>query len=407
MLLTYCFKLMPSKAQYAALDRLCEAQRQLYNAALQERVEAWKKNHISITKLDQFKSLTEIRAFHEGYGSVPAVMSRWSIARVDDAFKGFFSRVKRGDKPGFPRFKGKDRWRSFGFSEFKGIRLNGEKLMFHGLTGSLKLNLHRPIPEGSSIKSCTFSKAARHWHVAMQVDVPVTAEHSDPDSVVGIDVGAEHLATTSEGEHIPNPKVRSKREKELRIAQRALARCKRGSKRRAKVRAKLALIQRRIGNTRSTYLHQVSADLTRRYAFIAVEKLQVKNLTASAKGTVEEPGVNVRQKAGLNRSMLDASVSRLIQFLIYKAERAGGMVVKINAAYTSQDCSSCGARVKKKLSQRQHVCACGADLHRDFNAALNILYRALMAYGRAMPPGDGNVGHRPERRLGNMVAEAA
>jgi putative transposase len=407
MLLTYRYKLRPTKAQYTALDRLCESQRQIYNAALQERVEAWKKSHISITKLDQFKSLTEIRSFDDLYAAVPVVLSRWSIARVDDAFKGFFSRVKRGDKPGFPRFKSKSRWRSFGFAEWSGIRLKGEKLLFGGLVGGLKLNLHRPLPDDASIKACTFTKTFRHWHVTIQIDAPVEMVHTSPESVIGIDVGVEHLATTSEGQHIENPKAQTKREKQLRVAQRALARCKRGSERRKKVRAKLALIQRKVANARSTYLHQVSADITKRYALIAVEKLKVKNMTASAKGMVDEPGVNVRQKAGLNRSMLDASFSRLIQFILYKAERAGGQVMKVNPAYTSQDCSSCGARVKKKLSQRQHVCSCGANLQRDYNAALNILERALKALGRAMPPWDGNAGQRPTRCSGNMVAEAA
>ena len=111
MLLTYRYKLDLKKAQHALLDRLCEQQRLLYNAALQERIEAWRKARKSISKIDQNKSLTQIRSFDEVYASVPVSMSRWSIARVDDAFNGFFGRVKRGDKPGFPRFKAKSRFR--------------------------------------------------------------------------------------------------------------------------------------------------------------------------------------------------------------------------------------------------------------------------------------------------------
>jgi putative transposase len=407
MILTFRFKLAPTSAQYAALDRLCELQRQLYNAALQERCEAWKKNGLSITKIDQFKSLTQIRSFDESYAAVPAVMSRWSIARVDDAFKGFFNRVKRGDKPGFPRFKARSRWRSFGFVEWSGIRLKDGKLLFAGLVGGLKVGLHRPIPNGSSTKSCTFTKTGRYWFIAMQIDVPAAQVHPNPDCVVGLDVGVEHLVTTSDGLHIPNNRPRSRRERELRVAQRALARCRRGSKRRAKVREKLARIQRRIANARSTYLHQVSAKLAQDYAFIAVEKLNVKNMTGSARGTADDPGTNVRQKAGLNRALLDAAPAKLISYTSYKAERAGGEMVKENAAHSSQDCSSCDERVPKDLKERWHRCRCGLVLHRDHNAAINILNRALVAHGRARPPGGGNVGHRPERRLGNMVAEAA
>lgn len=264
MIVTYRFKLRPSKAQYAALDQLCEQQRQLYNAALQERVDAWKKSKTSITKMDQSKSLTIIRSFDETYASVPVALSRWSIARVDDAFKGFFSRIKRGDKPGFPRFKSKHRWRSFGFTEFSGIRLLGERLVFAPFKNGVKLHLHRQIPDVASIKSCTFTKSGRYWHVNIAVDVPVAEAHAAPDTVVGIDVGIEHLMTTSDGGHVANIRPRSRRERELRLAQRALSRCKKGSNHRRKVRAKLSLLQRRITNSRSTYLHQVSADIARR-----------------------------------------------------------------------------------------------------------------------------------------------
>jgi putative transposase len=186
-----------------------------------------------------------------------------------------------------------------------------------------------------------------------------------------------------------------------------LSRCKKGSNRRRKVRDRLALLQRRIANARSSYLHQVSARLAKTYAFIAVEKLQIKNMTGSARGTADEPGTNVRQKSGLNRALLDAALAKLLAYTSYKAERAGGMVVKTEAAYSSQDCSSCDERVPKALSERWHRCSCGTLLHRDHNAAINILKRALSAHGRARPPGDANVGHQPARRLGKMVAEAA
>lgn len=407
MILTYRYKLAPSKAQYGLLDRLCGLQRQLYNAALQERCDAWRLNKLSITKLDQFKSLTQIRSFDESYASIPVSMSRWSIARVDDAFKGFFSRVKRGEKPGFPRFKGKGRWRSFGFVEWDGIRLVGDRLLSKPFGNGIKVRMHRQIPEGADIKACTFTMVDRHWFVTLQIDVPVAEVHQCPDTAVGLDVGVGHLVTTSDGEHIPNYRPRSRREQELRIAQRALARCRRGSKRRRKVRAHLARVQRRIASARNTYLHVVSAKLAGRYALIAVEKLKVRNMTGSARGTADNPGTNVRQKAGLNRALLDAAPAKLISFVDYKAERAGGAMEKYNAAFSSQDCSSCDERVPKALSERWHECSCGTVLHRDHNAAKNMLKRAMSAHGRARPPGGDNVGRQPVRRLGNMDAAAA
>jgi putative transposase len=407
MLLTYRYKLKPTRAQYAALDRLLEAQRQLYNAARQERIEAWRKAGKSISKIDQNKSLTQIRSFDETYASMPVALSRWSLARLDDAMAGFFARVKRGQSPGFPRFKPRSRWSSFGFDEWSGIRLRSRRLLFKPIAGGLRLNLHRPIPEGSSIKSCTFTRRGRHWWITLAIDVAVAKAHAAPESTVGVDVGIEYLATLSDGVHIENIRPRSRREKELRLAQRALARCKRGSKRRRKVRERVAIGHRRIQQARSSHLHEVSAKLARRFAFIAVEDLKLRNMTRSARGTANEPGTNVRQKAGLNRALLDAGPARLIQMLTYKAERAGGTVVRVDPRRTSLECSSCGTIVEKTLSERRHACGCGADLHRDHNAAINILTRALVAHGRAMPPGDGNVGHQPERRLGTAVAKAA
>lgn len=407
MLLTYRYKLRPTRAQYAALDWVLEAQRQLYNAALQERIEAWRKAGKSVSKIDQNKSLTEIRSFDETYASMPVALSRWSLARLDNAMSGFFARLKRGQSPGFPRFKPRSRWNSFGFSEWDGIRLRSGRLLFKSIAGGLRLNLHRPIPDGSSIKSCAFTKRGRHWWITMSIDVTAADDHPAPERAVGIDVGIEHLATLSDGRHVENIRPLSRREKELRRAQRALARCKRGSKRRRKVRERLAAAQRRIQQARTSHLHEVSSSLAARYAFIAVEDLKLRNMTRSARGTADEPGTNVRQKAGLNRALLDAAPARLIQMLTYKAERAGGMVVRVDPRRTSLECSSCGTMVEKTLSERRHVCDCGTTLNRDHNAAINILNRALVAHGRAKPPGDGNVGHQPVRRLGTAVATAA
>jgi putative transposase len=246
MILTYRFKLRPSRAQYAVLDELCERQRQLYNAALQERIEAWKKAGLSITKIDQFKSLTRIRSFDEDYAAMPVSMSRWSIARVDDAFKGFFGRAKRGAKAGFPRFKARARWRSFGFAEWDGIRLRDGRLLFRPFANGLKLKMHRAVPDGAVFKACSFTRVGSHWFVAIQADVAAAEEHARPGTVIGLDIGIEHLATTSEGVHVGNVRPGGRRAKQLRLAQRSLARCKRGSKRRRKVRERLGCRQRAV-----------------------------------------------------------------------------------------------------------------------------------------------------------------
>ena len=397
MLLTYRYKLRPSRAQYPELDRVLELQRLLYNACLQERIEAYRKASVSITKLDQQKALTEIRSFDEAYAAMPVALSRWSLYRVDDAMKAFFSRVKKGQAPGFPRFRGMGRWSTFGFVEWNGVRLKGNRLLFKPFVTGIRVHLHRALPS-DDIRSCTFTRKGRHWFVNLVVDVPVAERHVHEGTSIGIDVGIEHLLTTSEGEHVENKRPRSRREKQLREAQQALARCRKGSKRRRKVKERLRTVQQRIQQARDTHLHQVSADLARRYETIAVEDLKLRNMTRSARGTVEEPGTNVAQKAGLNRSLLDAAPGKLIQMLTYKVERTGGRIIKVDPRNTSQACSSCGTLVRKALDERRHVCACGLDLHRDHNAALNVL-------GRAMPPG-GSGGESP-RGIGTADAKAA
>lgn len=392
MILTLKYKIRPSRAQYARLDGILRLQRELYNAALQERCDAWTKSHVSITKLDQNKSLTAIRSFDQRFATLPVALSRWTIARLDDAMKGFFARVKRGQSPGFPRFRSASRWESFGFVEWKGVRLLGDRLVFGGLAGALRLHMHRPVPIGAVPKAMTLRRQGRCWFACIAVDVPVAAVHAAPGSAIGLDVGIEHLVTSSDGEHIANARPRSRRERDLRLAQRALARCKRGSRRRAKVKSRVSVIQAQTARARATYLHQVSARLARDYALIGVEQLKVRNMTRSSRGSAAEPGTNVKAKSGLNRAMLDASPARLIQLLTYKAERAGGRVIAVDPRHTSQDCSVCGKRVKKSLSERRHICACGADMQRDHNAAVNILSRALACDERVMPLGGDKPG---------------
>ncbi|MBS7671709.1 RNA-guided endonuclease InsQ/TnpB family protein, partial [Croceicoccus gelatinilyticus] len=256
-------------------------------------------------------------------------------------------------------------------------------------TGGLRLRMHRPLPEGAAIKSAVFTRREGIWQVALSVGVPLAA--NDDAQPVGIDVGIEHLATSSNGVHHANRRPGDRRARAVRRAQRALARCRRGSKRRRKVAAKLRREQRRLRNDRSTHLHGVANAIVREGSLVFVEKLKLKNMTRSARGTREEPGTNVRAKSGLNRALLDAAPGRLITFLRYKAERAGGMVMEVDPKGTSQLCSSCGATVAKPLSVRRHRCACGADLQRDHNAAINILQRGLAAHGAARRPGEPNV----------------
>lgn len=365
IVLSYKYRLLPTRAQHRALERILEDQRQLYNAALQERIDCYRKTRKGLTYIDQCKSVVQWRSEDLCAAGIPANLQRWTLKRIDDAYKAFFRRLKaHNGKVGFPRFRGKGRFNSFGFAEFSGIRFDGRRIRFNGLSGGLRVHVHRGLPEGKPL-SCTFTRDGKDWSACFQMRVPC-AEKRQPVRSIGIDVGLTSLATLSDGTAIPNPRHAKRAERELRRRQRALARCKRGSNRRKKVRAQAARLHRKVADTRATHLHQVSADLISRFDLIAVEKLNVKGLAGSM----------------LARSVHDASWGRFRQMLAYKAEWAGCELIEVDPRNTSQACSGCGVIVPKTLAHRRHYCPhCGTDLDRDHNAAINILRLAVVGQG--------------------------
>jgi putative transposase len=181
MILTYCYRLLPRKDQHRALEALLEGQRQLYNAALEERIEAWRKAGVTRTYVDQCRALTEWRHSDSDAASVPVCLQRWTLKQVDEAYRGFFRRLKAGGAPGFPRFRGKGRFDSFGFREFSGIRLENGRIRFKGLPGGLRVHLHRPLPPDVPIRSCVFRRDVKGWKVGFSVGEPsVSISESRP-----------------------------------------------------------------------------------------------------------------------------------------------------------------------------------------------------------------------------------
>ena len=332
------------------------AQRELYNAALEERIDCYRKSGKTRTYIDQCKALM---------GELPANLQRWTLKRLDDAFLGFFRRLRaRQGKAGFPRFRGKGRWEAFCFAEFSGIRFDGKRLRFAGMPGGLKLHLHRPLPDEADIRSCVFRRDGSGWHVGLQIAV-ATVEKRAVASTIGVDLGLKVFAYCSDNVVIPNPRIAQRAEKELRCRQRALSRCKLGSNRRRKARTRVAKLHHKIAVTRNTWLHQQSAALVKRADVIAVEDLKVANM-------VRHPT--------LARSISDASWSRFISMLDYKAEKAGGHLIRVDPRNTSQKCSGCGELVPKSLAVRTHACpSCGLVIDRDHNASLNILRAGIGA----------------------------
>jgi putative transposase len=232
------------------------------------------------------------------------------------------------------------------------------------MPGGLKLHLHRPLPDDADIRSCVFRRDARGWHVCLSVAVAV-ADKRAVATAIGVDLGLKVFAYCSDNVVIPNPRIARRAEKELRLRQRALSRCKRGSNGRRKGRAQVARLHSKIADTRNTWLHQQSAALIKRADLIAVEDLKVSNM--------------VRHQA-LARSISDASWSKFVSMLDYKAEKAGGHLVRVDPRNTSQKCSGCGELVPKSLAVRTHTCpSCGLVIDRDHNASLNILRAGIGA----------------------------
>jgi putative transposase len=401
-ILTYKFRLLPTKAQHAELAAILETQRRLYNDALAERIDAYRRSVLevergrrakpqTITFFDQTNSLTAIRndpLTRDEFIRLPAFLQRWTLKRVDDAYKAFFRRVKAGaSKAGFPRFRGRDYWDSFGSTVQGGnspVSFDGRRVRIGVADLRIRVHAHRPLPEGALLKAAVFTRAAggRKWHVSLQCVIPPAAVRRCQSlmAAVGIDVGVSTAIAQSDGVMVPPPHPGKRAAKAIRRAQRALARAKRGSKRRSKTRARLARALRTIADTRRGWAHKQAARLTRSYAMIGAEDLAIVNMTRSAKGTLEESGRNVAAKAGLNRAILDIAWSDLREKLAYKAARDGAKLILVDPRYTSQRCSGCNLVSPKTLAVRTHHCPhCGLILDRDENAANNILALALSA----------------------------
>jgi len=380
------YRLKVRPAQRERLGQLLAMQRQLYNAALQERIDAYRKGKKSISYIHQCKSLTQVRADDpEGYGSLPVNLCRGTLAILDRAMQSFFRRVQAGDTAGFPRFRSMSRWSSLTFKEMSGLRLSKTctSFTFEGLGGFIRIRRHRKLPEGAAPKAAVIRETALGWELSLLVAVPMhTANewlpieaNDKPD--IGIDMGIESFLTTSDGEQVAPLKASRSVATTKRRLQRSLSRKKKGSARRHRAKHRLAKLSAREALARKDYAHKVSAALVKRYRCIVVEELKIGNLSRSAKGTVDAPGKNVKQKAALNRAILDCGWSDFLFKLTYKVGKTAGTVIKVNPRGTSQQCSGCGEIVEKKLSQRTHHCPhCALTLHRDHNAARNILFRA-------------------------------
>lgn len=358
----YRFRLYPSAAQIVQLDAMLGAFCDLYNAALQERIDCYRKTGRSLSYYDQANELKAVRAVDERLAGCSFSAQQQLLRRVDKTFKAFFARCKRGDKPGFPRFKAKRRFDSAEFRVGDGLTLKKDGgIGLTGLLGGIKVKRHREIPAGAKLGHAILSRNGGHWHISFLATLPDLHLCPPPMKPVGIDVGLTSLIALSNGKTTPTPKWVKDAADGLRRHQRRLARRTKGSKRYGKARHDLAKYSRRVANQRRNFMHGLTTELVRTYTHFAVEDM---NLLGLARGM-------------LAKDVLNASWGLFFQMLGYKAESAGGVVEAVNPRGTSQACSACGSLVPKTLSERRHDCPhCGYSADRDVNAAQNILLKS-------------------------------
>lgn len=388
---SFTFKLSPTRSQVVASDRLLWVQRELYNAALEERREAWRRG-VRRSRVDQFKELTSAMAELPRLAEFGLQMSRGTLWRLDRAFAGFFRRVKAGQAPGFPRFQSRGRFDSVSWPEpvtrklLSGSGRMG-RLRITGI-GGVKVRVHRPL--AGEPRTLTVRRCAGAWWATI-VCRAVPARLLEPTGrQVGVDRGVEVLAATSDGRLVTNPRHLIAAAARLTAAQQALSRtCRRPvSGRRRRARAEVARLHARVARQRKDTLHKLSRVLVNSYDLIALEDLRIPNMTRSAAGTAGLPGTNVAAKAGLNRSILDAGWGILANMIAYKAAEAGRRVALVDPRHTSASCSGCGhVHPEDRVTRgRWRCCACGLDVHADINAARNILHRAGSARDEAGQP---------------------
>jgi putative transposase len=377
------YRLYPTRQQGQALLWTLTRCRELYNAALQERRDAYRMAGISIRCYDQVNQLPEIKQDRPEYADIHSQVLQDVLRRVDKAMQGFFRRIKAGQKPGYPRFQGRNRYDSFTYPQ-AGFALAGREgatskryaLLTFSKIGDLKVRLHREMQ--GRVKTCTIKREADQWYVCFSCEVE---EEALPESqeAVGLDLGLLHFATLSTGETIENPRHYRKGLKKLALAQQHISRCKRGSHRRKRARKAVARAHRAIRNQRRDFLHKAARALVNRCGVIVMEDLKITNMSAAPE---PKPDPNLdgaylpngrAAKAGLNASILDAGWGQFQALCVAKAASAGRTVTFVDPHYTSQRCSQCGAIARKDLSERWHSCSCGCELDRDHNAAINIL----------------------------------
>lgn len=361
-LLSYKFRLYPNRAQADALTGMLGAFCDLYNAGLQQRIEAYRRRGLSLRYLDQANELKAVRTADERLALYSYSAEQQVLRRLDKAFRAFFRRLKeRKGKAGFPRFQARSQFDSAEFRVGDGLTIRKTKrLGVTGIPGEIKVKWHRPLPEGVKVGAAVLSRSGAQWFVCFQIEVETPAVER-PVSRVGLDMGLSSLVAMSTGETIPAPQWTKRAAKGLRRRQRALSRRKRFSAGWKRAKCAMARHQAKVAARRRDFLHKLSRRLVREHSHLALEDLTVKGLARTM----------------LAKAVHNAAWAQLTAMLSYKAEKAGGEVVLVDPRGTSQECPECRTIKAKTLAEREHRCECGCVLDRDVAAAQVVHLRAF------------------------------
>jgi len=364
------YRLYPKKKQVKALEATLEECRWLYNHLLEKRRDAWEQEGTSLSLYQQQETFSILKQERPTLKTVHSQILQNVAVRIDLAFQAFFRRCKAGEKPGYPRFRGKNRYDSFTFPQ-SGFRITPDDQVCLSKIGTIKMVYHRPVR--GTVKTLTIHKSSTgKWYASFSCEMEPERLPEKTDAV-GIDVGLKTFATLSDGQEIENPRFFRAEEKALAKVQRKHSKLAKGTPERRKHRKVVARIHERIAWRRQNFTHQHSRKIVNQSGLICVEDLHVNRMVHTH---------------CLAKSISDAAWSAFFDQLAAKAEEAGRELIKVNPAYTSQTCSRCGHRQKMPLSERTYHCPCCLlVIDRDFNAALNILALGLQCRVVPVAPG--------------------
>ncbi len=378
---SYQYRLRPTKQQITQIDRWLDMLRCQYNYLLADRFRWYEENRCSINSCSLFvchlpelrdnpdyysqqNSLPQLKKDRPWYKEIHSQVLQNAAKRVELAMNRFLSGDCNGKRSGRPRFKAPNQYKTFTYPSMKADCIDKSFITLPKI-GKVKLTLHRAIPNGFKIKTCSITrKESSGYYVTLSLEdktVPTIKSDFNPDSIAGIDVGLKEFLTTSDNDVVKIPQYYRKSQKRLRVIQKRVSRRKKGSVGRQKAIKQLGKQHKKVADKRKDFYFKTANNLLKKYDIIAVEDLNVKGLA----------------RTRLAKSVLDAGWSSFLSILQIKAENAGLCVIPVKASGTSQDCSSCGVKVPKKLHVRWHDCpSCGCSLDRDHNAAINIRKRA-------------------------------